>query len=89
MLRYNTITDGQPQPGTASDIFCGKERIKNLSHVLRRNSHARILNFDEHSTARFDCAQRQRSAVGHRIDGISCQCDDGLLQLTFVAEDQR
>jgi hypothetical protein len=48
VLRYNTITDSQPEPSSAADVFSRKERIKNLCEVLLRNSDAGVFDFNKY-----------------------------------------
>src|SRR5581483_1428770 len=89
MIRYNTITNGQSQTGSLADIFRREEWIENLVEIFERNSNSGVFDLDQHAHSGLRCAQRQGSAIGHRIDRVGCQSDHGLLQLADIAEHRR
>ena len=70
MLRYNTITNGETEPCSASHVFGRKEGIKYFGEILGRDADAGVFDFQNDFWTSGSGAQSKRSSVRHRINRI-------------------
>src|SRR6202140_612662 len=86
MRLHNGTADGQPH--TATLRLGGKERRKNLIHLLRWQSHARVTDRELELTVLQLRLHRKLSAgVLHGFDGVEHEVHEHLLQLDTIGHD--
>ena len=100
MTLHDSNDTGEPKARAVAKFLGREERIENLLHVLRRNSHARVSHFKAHMRSCF-CAgshagvvlihreifgrQRERAAGRNRVTCIYTKVEQDLMKLGRVA----
>jgi hypothetical protein len=92
MMRFNDRTD-DPQAHAGAVRFGGKERIKNLLLLVRRQAHAGIADRDQHVTIltalRLEGELAGPTHILHRVDAVHHEVHQHLLQLHAISHHLR
>src|SRR5580704_16959044 len=83
---YNGTADGQPH--AAALRLGGKERRKDLIHLLRWQPHARVTDRElELTVLQFRLHRKLSAGVLHGFDGVEHEVHEHLLQLDTISHD--
>ena len=88
MFRHYSIADGKPKPRTFTHLLSCEEGFEDLGHVFLRYSGTGITYLYNDSMPALVNAKGQLSTSQHRVDGVGCKGDHGLLQLPCVCRDK-
>src|SRR5436190_708763 len=87
MLLNDPVRYGKAESGAIANAFRSKERIENLSQVLRRNSFAGVYDGNVHFIVAVSfCFQSDPAAAYHSVPGIKDQVSENLLQFSGVSK---
>ncbi len=86
MALKDTVDDCQAQTNTFSVSFGREERLEEMRKIFCRNAASRVGNIHANAARSVSRDGKLKVPAGrHCLDRIDEQCDQGLLDLAFIA----